>query len=364
MRGRLLRRGCRTDRNLIGRTILAWRSCSFVWREVRKPCTSRSDLGYHAAPQGISRCPPLSENFLGAVQWHLASSWHVLFGGVAVFATVGCAEGTGKALTPILPTVTTRPLTRMARCLKATLPQPSSPRSATRITNLTPTLRLANAAGTFDSSVPLSYVFQVFEGATLIVESDPIAAGSPETIWNVPANLLKLNKTYAWRARATYAGVDWDLVRQCVVPNAAAAASRWPGRLFEQCRSRHHWVRRECLSAISRLDGRGQTAAWSGAITTWSSSAIASSRPAAAKASTWARNFKRGTPVISHDFIVLRQPGQRDRGVDIASGFDDVNQTAEADVAGIWARQRLRVPVLRRLPGGGLLGRELGKEEE
>jgi hypothetical protein len=38
-----------------------------------------------------------------------------------------------------------------------------------------------------------------------------------------------------------------------------------------------------------------------------------------------ARNFKRGTPVISHDFIVWRTGG-RDRGVDIARGFDDVNQ--------------------------------------
>jgi hypothetical protein len=38
------------------------------------------------------------------------------------------------------------------------------------------------------------------------------------------------------------------------------------------------------------------------------------------------RNFKRGTPVISHDFIVWRQPGQKDRGIDIASGYDDVTK--------------------------------------
>lgn len=36
-----------------------------------------------------------------------------------------------------------------------------------------------------------------------------------------------------------------------------------------------------------------------------------------------ARNFKRGTPVLSHDFLVWRQPGQHDRGIDIASGYDD-----------------------------------------
>ena len=30
------------------------------------------------------------------------------------------------------------------------------------------------------------------------------------------------------------------------------------------------------------------------------------------------RNFKRGTPVLSHDYLVWRQPGQHDRGVDLA----------------------------------------------
>ena len=34
------------------------------------------------------------------------------------------------------------------------------------------------------------------------------------------------------------------------------------------------------------------------------------------------RNFKRGTPVISYDFIVWRRPGHRTAGVDIARGYD------------------------------------------
>ncbi len=40
-----------------------------------------------------------------------------------------------------------------------------------------------------------------------------------------------------------------------------------------------------------------------------------------------ARNFKRGTLVISHDFLVWRSnigKGGRDRGVDIATGYDEV----------------------------------------
>ena len=44
------------------------------------------------------------------------------------------------------------------------------------------------------------------------------------------------------------------------------------------------------------------------------------------KGQDFGRNFKRGTPVISHDYLVWRQPGQHDRGVDIASGYDDPAQ--------------------------------------
>ena len=39
------------------------------------------------------------------------------------------------------------------------------------------------------------------------------------------------------------------------------------------------------------------------------------------------RNFKRGTPVISHDFIVWKNGRPKRVGVDIASGYDDVNNT-------------------------------------
>jgi hypothetical protein len=41
------------------------------------------------------------------------------------------------------------------------------------------------------------------------------------------------------------------------------------------------------------------------------------------------RNLKRGGPEISRDFIVLRSnvgKGGRDRGIDIASGYDDVDR--------------------------------------
>ena len=70
------------------------------------------------------------------------------------------------------------------------------------------------------------------------------------------------------------------------------------------------------------------------------------------------RNFKRGTPVISHDFIVWKNGRSKGVGVDIASGYDDVEQHVEADVAGVWSGSGLRPPVLLPVSACGLLGGE------
>ena len=125
-----------------------------------------------------------------------------------VFAAAGCADGTGKALTPILPTPTGGPTANAdGTQLKATAPQTASPLSLTRVSNLTPTLRLRNSSGQFDSSASLSYVFQVYDGTTLAVESDPVQSTGSETTWTVPPNTLKMNATYSWRGRAVFNGV-------------------------------------------------------------------------------------------------------------------------------------------------------------
>ena len=80
--------------------------------------------------------------------------------------------------------------------LKASAPQPMSPRSI-RVSNLTPQLVLQNA-----DTAGLSYVFEVLDASSsqVLAKSDPIPAGSPQTTWDVPANVLKMNATYAWRA--------------------------------------------------------------------------------------------------------------------------------------------------------------------
>ena len=130
-------------------------------------------------------------------------------------AAAGCADGTGQALIPTLPSVDASASNADGTKLKATAPQPLSPRSAIRVSNLTPQLVLQNGAGTFEPSAALSYVFELFEvdGSvqTLVLKSDPIPASSPQTTFNVPANTLKMNKTYAWRAYAVYSGVQGSL---------------------------------------------------------------------------------------------------------------------------------------------------------
>ena len=64
---------------------------------------------------------------------------------IAVLAAAGCADGTGEALTPTLPTVDSNTTNADGTTLKASAPQPPSPSSAVRVTTLTPTLRWPTA---------------------------------------------------------------------------------------------------------------------------------------------------------------------------------------------------------------------------
>ena len=78
-----------------------------------------------------------------------------------------------------------------------------------------------------------------------------------------------------------------------------------------------------------------------------------------------ARNFKRGTPVISHDFLVLRSnvgKDGRDRGVDIASGYDDVDKPLKLTWQVFDQRQGFGQPLLLKIPVGRLFIRELKGE--
>ena len=240
----------------------------------------------------------------------------------ALVAATGCADGTGQALTPTLPTTNSSTLSDGTR-LKASVPQPLSPRSAVRVSTLTPALVLENGASTFDSSAQLSYIFELFEGAQLIAKSDPIPAGSPQTSWTVPANLLKVNKTYSWRGYASYNGVNGSLsdgatFRTPIPPpvDGPVACGGSTGPAIIGCVANAYPSR-----LVSTAAGDGSLERRHHNMEFMRDRIIETGR---CKGLDLGRNFKRGTPVISHDFIVWRS--DRDRGVDIASGFDDVTK--------------------------------------
>ena len=130
--------------------------------------------------------------------------------------TAACADGTGKALTPTLPTLDAPAANPDGSTLKASAPQTSSPKDSAQVSGLTPQLRLANADGIYEDA-SFSYEFEVYEGAEIasepIAKSDLIpAATETASGWTVPANTLQMGKTYAWRARAMYngAGGSWS----------------------------------------------------------------------------------------------------------------------------------------------------------
>ena len=246
-----------------------------------------------------------------------------------VFAAAGCADGTGKALTPILPTPTGGATANAdGTQLKASVPQTASPLSLTRVSNLTPTLRLRNSSGQFDSSASLSYVFQVYDGTTLAVESDPVQGSGSETTWTVPPNTLRMNATYSWRGRAVFNGVagSWSDSAGFRTPLPApvdgpvpcgsnagpeivkCVAAAYPSYLVKTSAGDFSLERRKANMAFIR-DRVIETGICKGL--------------------DLARNNKRGTAEISFDFLVWRSnQGKhgRDRGVDIATGYDDVSQ--------------------------------------
>jgi hypothetical protein len=247
-------------------------------------------------------------------------------GAVAVVAAAACADGTGKALTPTLPSPSSNAVGPDGTRLKATAPQPTSPVSANRVSTLTPTLRLANATGTYDSGAQLSYVFEISDAGTVVYKSDPVASSGGETTVTVPADVLTHNKTYAWYAYAIYNGVQGstsDVVTfRSPLPPAPPADKPGPvfcagstGPEIIQCVARAY---PEKLVATSTGDFSDERRADNMAFIR--DRIIETGR---CKGLDLARNFKRGTPVISHDFIVWRRPGHRTAGVDIARGYDN-----------------------------------------
>jgi hypothetical protein len=248
-------------------------------------------------------------------------------------AAAGCADGTGQALIPTLPTADASASNADGTKLKATAPQPLSPRSAIRVSTLTPQLVLQNGAGTFEPSAALSYVFEVFEvnGSvqTLVVKTDPITASGPQTTFDVPANTLKLNKTYAWRAYAMYSGVQGSL-SDGVSFRTPLPKAEGPGPV--PCAGSSGPSIIQCVAAAFPEKRQSTSAGDFSLERRWANMEFLRDRiieTGRCKGMDLGRNDKRGQGrEISRDFIVLRSnvgKNNRDRGVDIASGYDAVS---------------------------------------
>jgi hypothetical protein len=254
---------------------------------------------------------------------------------ITALVAAGCAEGTGQALTPTLPTVDTNAANADGSKLKASAPQPLSPQSAIRVATLTPKLVLRNASGSFDSSAELSYIFEVAEtDGSVVLKSDPIAAGSDQTVFDVPANTLQMNKTYAWYAYGIYAGAQGsrsDVVSFRTPVPAPPKNSDTPGPIF--CAGN---TGRDIIACVSDAYPERRVKTNTGDFSDerryenmefLRDVIIATGK---CKGLDLGRNMKRGGPEISRDFIVYRSnkgKNGRDRGVDIASGYDDTKTT-------------------------------------
>src|SRR6188472_2358965 len=92
-------------------------------------------------------CQFTVEKFLsGSSSMNLRKLAACTLGLATMVAGAGCADGTGEALTPTLPTIATNASNADGTKLKATAPQPLSPRSAIRVSTLTPQLVLENGS--------------------------------------------------------------------------------------------------------------------------------------------------------------------------------------------------------------------------
>ena len=239
----------------------------------------------------------------------------------SLLSVASCSDGNPPA-TPTLPSTATT--TTDGATLKASSPVPMSPQADARVGNLRPTFTIANASGTH-ASIPLAYVFQINEGDAVVHESEAVGAGDNQTTYRIPEGMLKGPRTYRWRARAIHEGQPgpWSEARAFRTPQGdgpvpcaggsgpaiiACVAAAYPDKLAKTSTGDFSLERRWANMEFIR-DRIIETAR--------------------CKGMNLGRNDKRGKgQEISRDFVVLRGSsgkGGRDRGVDIASGYDAVS---------------------------------------
>jgi hypothetical protein len=133
-----------------------------------------------------------------------------LYGFVAVTAVAIACGGDTK--TPVSPSPATGSGTDAAAdgsTLKINAPALSSPANGSTVDSLTPTLVLTNATSKYVPQTVPSYQFTVVDaGGATIYDSGLVAAGTSQTSVRIPADKLKAEITYRWKAR----GVDGSAV--------------------------------------------------------------------------------------------------------------------------------------------------------
>src|SRR5688572_24434859 len=282
----------------------------------QKALVQEGQLGYHACtPRHLPMPNSVRTIFFGSFSMELRKFVACTVCAVTTgLAAAGCADGTGQALIPTLPSVDASASNADGTKLKATAPKPLSPHSAIRVSNLTPQLVIQNGAGTFEPSAALSYVFEVFEidgsTQTRVIKSDPITASGSQTTFDVPANTLKMNTTYAWAARAVYSGVEGsiaDVVSFRTPVPAPPPDSNTPGPIF--CAGNTGPAIIACVSAaypnrrVATSTGDFSDERRFANMEFLRDVIIATGK---CKGLNLGRNNKRGGPEISRDFIVYR----------------------------------------------------------
>jgi hypothetical protein len=132
----------------------------------------------------------------------------VLCSAAAVLAlAIACSK---SSQSPSSPSVTENGSVNAAAdgsTLKATAPSPVSPVNGAQPDTLTLTTNKATAK--FNSSVPLSYEFEIKTAAGAVVSGcSSTVAGDGDTVSYTPTCALEFDTAHTWRVRAVYAGAS------------------------------------------------------------------------------------------------------------------------------------------------------------
>lgn len=144
----------------------------------------------------------------------------LLCSAAAVIAVaLACSKSAPNPASPSSTTPAVSDAAADGSTLKATAPAPVSPINGAQPETLE--LTANKSIGKFDSSVVLSYEFEIKNaGGTVVCNSGVIGGGTGATVSYTPTCSLEFDAEHTWRARAVYAGA--------VGPWSAAASFKTP----------------------------------------------------------------------------------------------------------------------------------------